>query len=326
MKKSLTILGLNLLLCFALSAQTKIIFDTDFGGDADDLGALAMLHTYITQEKAELLGVVSWSTEQYAVSGIDAVNTFYGRGDIPIGMREAGVYHEEWNHSKPITEQLPFNITPDNAVPSTILYRQLLSEADDNSVTIVTVGPLANILALMQSKPDDLSELNGLELIYTKVKEFVIMGGQYPAGEWEWNFNGNMPGITKAVIEQLGVPTTFLGYEVGLAIKTGEVFNQIKTTHPLYIGYRHFSEFAPWINENFEGEILDNASYDQTAVLYAVEGGIGIWWERKFGVCLPDEKGGNKWLEKKNSSQNYLKLLTEPKMLAEIIETRMLGD
>ena len=36
--------------CF-LTAQAKIIFDTDFGGDADDLGALAMLNHFQNEEK-----------------------------------------------------------------------------------------------------------------------------------------------------------------------------------------------------------------------------------------------------------------------------------
>ena len=32
-----------------LHSQVNIIFDTDFGGDADDLGALTMLHNFIEQ-------------------------------------------------------------------------------------------------------------------------------------------------------------------------------------------------------------------------------------------------------------------------------------
>ena len=35
-------------------AQPKIIFDTDFGGDADDLGALAMLHNFIDKGESKL--------------------------------------------------------------------------------------------------------------------------------------------------------------------------------------------------------------------------------------------------------------------------------
>ena len=35
-------------------AQTRIIFDTDIGGDADDLGALAMLHHFVDSKECKL--------------------------------------------------------------------------------------------------------------------------------------------------------------------------------------------------------------------------------------------------------------------------------
>ncbi len=326
MNKSLLLLVLLIAASLNLSAQTKIIFDTDFGGDADDLGALAMLHTYLDAEKIELLAVMCWSTEQYAVSGIDAANTFYGRPNIPIGIRNEAIFHEPWNHSKPIVENHEFDETPETAENTTTLYRKLLSKADNNSITIITVGPLANILYLLESERDENSDLSGKVLVHQKVKEFVIMGGQYPSGESEWNFNGNMPGVTKKVIEQIDVPITFLGYEVGLVIKTGEVFNDLDSNHPLYLGYYHFTEFAPWVNENFNGSINDNASYDQTAVLYAVEGGIDYWWERiKNGRAIRDDIGGNTWEEGIDSNHSYLKLIVDPETIATIIEERMLG-
>jgi inosine-uridine nucleoside N-ribohydrolase len=307
-------------------AQKKIIFDTDFGGDADDLGALAMLHTYIDANEIDLLAVMCWSTEQYAVSGIDAVNTFYGRPDIPIGIRDAGVFHEPWNHSKPIVENHDYDVTPENAENATFLYRKLLSEAEDQSITIITVGPLTNLLYLLESGSDDISELTGKELVHQKVKEFVIMGGQFPSGESEWNFNGNMPGVTRKVLSEIEVPLTFLGYEVGLIIKTGLVFNNIDKNHPLYLGYYHFSKNAPWIKEHYAGAILDNASYDQTAVLYAVENGVGSLWNRvEIGICVPDDHGGNTWQEVEESNHNYLRLIADPEEVAQLIESRMLG-
>ena len=37
--------------------RPQIIFDTDFGGDADDLGALAMLHNFMSRGECNLLVV-----------------------------------------------------------------------------------------------------------------------------------------------------------------------------------------------------------------------------------------------------------------------------
>jgi hypothetical protein len=78
--------------------------------------------------------------------------------------------------------------------------------------------------------------------------------------------NGNMPGVTRYVLQELTVPIVFSGFELGVQIKTGAAFNRLDPGHPLYIGYRHFSEHAPWMKQHYRGKILDNASYDQTAV------------------------------------------------------------
>ena len=96
------LLGLILVALAACSKHEKpvqLLFDTDFGGDADDLGALAMLNHFHNKGEAELLGVFCWNAEQYAVSGIDAVNTYYGNPDIPIGLRQTDPHLTDWNHS-----------------------------------------------------------------------------------------------------------------------------------------------------------------------------------------------------------------------------------
>lgn len=308
-------------------AQPNIIFDTDFGGDADDLGALAMLNHYVNKNECNLLGVMVWSSEAYAVPAIDAVNTFYGNPDIPIGVRKSEKHFAEWNYSKPIAEALKHDETFESATEATSLYRKILSRSKDKSVLIVTVGPLKNIENLLSSKPDSLSALTGKELVELKVKEFVIMGGQFPEGKKEWNFDGGMPGVTKQVIENITVPIVFSGFELGVKIRTASVFNKLDNNHPLYIGFMHFSVNAPWIKENFKGQILDNATYDQTAVLYAVKNGVGVYWDKiEHGICVPDNVGGNKWIEKEDSNHAYLKLKIKADELADIINSIMIGD
>lgn len=74
------------------------------------------------------------------------------------------------------------------------------------------------------------------------------MGGQYPQGQKEWNFVGNVPGVTKQVIENITVPIVFSDYKLGVEIHTAEVFNKVDYNHTLYVGYMHFSAQAPWIN------------------------------------------------------------------------------
>lgn len=311
---------------FLSFSQPKIIFDTDIGGDADDLGALAMLHNFVKNGDCELLAIMSWTTDEYAVPAIDAINRYYLHPNIPIGTRKDETYTSETSYNKTIADNFTYKLTYKDVPDATQLYRKILSAAENQSVTIVAVGPLLNIQRLLKSSGDNYSELNGSELISKKVKEMVIMGGKFPKGKNEWNFNGSMPGVTKYVIENLKVPIVFSGFELGEQIKTGETFNEIDKDTPLYQGFLYFSGHAPWMKDKYEGKILDNSSFDQSAVLYAVWDGTGLFWEKsKPGFCIAGENGDNKWKEDKNGNQSYLKLIESPEAMSIIIELIMLN-
>lgn len=309
------------------SAQPRIIFDTDIGGDADDLGALAMLHNYVKNGHCELLAIMLWSTDENAVPAVDAINRFYLHPDIPIGTRKDGIHKDVNSYNNAIATAFQYKLTYNDVPGATELYRKLLSSASDTSITIVTVGPLKNIENLIKSKADAYSSLTGSELIAKKVKQFVMMGGQFPKGNDEWNFNGNMPGVTKFVLENLNkTPIVFSGFELGSQIKTGATFNSIDIETPLYQGFLHFSSHAPWMKSQFKGEILNNSTFDQTAVLYAVNGGVDVFWEKVGGgYCDADDKGGNRWVKKEGSNHTYLKLIETPEFMAALIEAIMLN-
>ena len=302
----------------------KIIFDTDIGGDADDLGALAMLHNFVSKGECELLAVMSWANDEYAVPAIDAINRYYHHPDIQIGARKDNIYNLDRLYNKPIADHFKNTLTYKDVPDTTTLYRKILSKQKDRDVVLVTVGPLLNIKRLIESGPDSVSDLNGSELISRKVKEVVMMGGHFPGGKGEWNFSGNMPGVTRFVLENLDVPVVFSGFEIGLAIRTGEVFNEIDKNTPLYVGYLHFCQHAPWM-QPYQGRIIDNSTFDQTAVLYAVRGGVGDYWLKiKGGYCEVQDNGDNRWVEGKITNQSYLKLNKEPGTMAHLIESIML--
>jgi len=303
----------------------KIIFDTDIGGDADDLGALAMLNNFADRGECELLAVMSWANDQYAVSAIDAVNRYYKHPDIPIGARKDNIYHLERLYNKPIADHFEHKLTYKDVPDTTTLYRQILSKQKDKDVVLVTVGPLLNIKRLIESGPDSISDMNGRELISRKIKEVVVMGGHFPGGKGEWNFSGNMPGVTRFVLENLDSPVVFSGFEVGAAIRTGEVFNDIEKNTPLHVGFLHFCQNAPWM-QPYQGRVIDNSTFDQTAVLYAVRGGAGEYWDKiEGGYCKVQDNGDNQWVEGKITNQSYLKLKAEPETMAHLIESIMLG-
>lgn len=67
-------------------APLRLIFDTDMGNDVDDAMALAMIHTLEARGVCRLLAVTITKDHPKAGPFVDAINTFYNRGDIAIGI------------------------------------------------------------------------------------------------------------------------------------------------------------------------------------------------------------------------------------------------
>ena len=166
-----------------------VILDTDIGSSTDDLLAMEMLYRYMDKGRCSLLGVmVNREGEEYAALA-DVMNTFFGHGDIPIGLERDGVeepnvyidykmlpYHTG-NDGLPMFRR---SLTDYSALPdSWQLYRQLLAQQPDHSVSIISLGFVTSLTHLLQSEPDGFSELNGVELVRRKVKCLYIMGGAF---------------------------------------------------------------------------------------------------------------------------------------------------
>src|ERR1700686_4076865 len=101
MKRFLTLAGAVCLAVACARAQAvpivavPIVFDTDMGNDVDDALALAMLHALQSRGECRLLGVTVTKDNPWAAVYVDLVNTFYGRGQIPVGMVKGGVTPEK---------------------------------------------------------------------------------------------------------------------------------------------------------------------------------------------------------------------------------------
>lgn len=72
--------------CAAAAEPLKIIFDTDIDGDNDDVAAAAILHTLADAGQVEILAMGVISRYAHSPACLDAINTYYGRGEIPIGV------------------------------------------------------------------------------------------------------------------------------------------------------------------------------------------------------------------------------------------------
>ena len=54
-----------------------------------------MIHAFQSRGEAKLLAVTITKDNKYAAPFVDVVNTFYGRGDIPIGVVRNGKTPED---------------------------------------------------------------------------------------------------------------------------------------------------------------------------------------------------------------------------------------
>lgn len=158
-------------------APTNIILDTDLGSDCDDAGALAVLHALADLGEARILACIFSSEKNpFGPGCLDAINHYYGRGDIPIGAsRDNEVGDPRNDFLEPIaTNQARYGhrITTSEDVPDLVsVYRQTLASADDHSVRLVSIGHLKGLHSLFHSDACAASPLSGRALIEKKVVE-----------------------------------------------------------------------------------------------------------------------------------------------------------
>ncbi len=308
------------LLCFLSEAQknkpVKIILDTDFGNDCDDTGALAILHQMAYLGEAEILATMYPMNDDAGAAAIDAVNTYYGKPNIPIGTYK-GDYVYKGKHNDFYNSALVNNFLNDlksgqHAPDAIALYRKILSGQPDGSVTIVVVGPQRLLADLIASPPDAISKLTGVELVKKKVSKLVSMGAEYPRGD-EWNIK-ICPDGARLVAEQWPTPIYYSGFEIGKAIMTGErLITETPSSNPVRMAY----ETNPMVDKN-----KNRHSWDQTAVLFAVRG-LHDYWTMASGMLQISEDGKNTWSTGK--SHFYLIAKKPASEMKKVIEDMMVA-
>lgn len=170
-----------------------IILDTDIGSSTDDLFAMELLYDYDRRGKCQLLGVIVNREGEDCAACADVMNNWHGFGTLPLGLVRDGIKNPKvWIDY----HRLPYYKLPDStymfrrsiADYATLpdgweLYRKLLSQQPDYSVTICSTGFLSCLSQLLQSEGDQYSPLNGVELVRQKVCAVYFQGGVFSESE-----------------------------------------------------------------------------------------------------------------------------------------------
>ncbi len=89
MLKSIVVLLAGAALAMA-APPVPVIFDTDIGNDVDDCLALAILHAFQSRGEARIAAVTITKDNVWAPRLVSAINLFYGRPEIPVGVVHDG--------------------------------------------------------------------------------------------------------------------------------------------------------------------------------------------------------------------------------------------
>lgn len=283
----------------------NIILDTDINTDCGDAGAMALLHAFADAGEAEILGMGVCVSNPAVPYAVQAINEYYGRANIPIAQYQNGPEIESTGHAF----VAPLRAMAKKQTPSfsstTKRYRQLLANQPDNSVTFAAIGFMNTLHQLLLSESDEYSKLSGLELVQTKVKKLVVMGGQYPNSESithyggaEYNFH-RAPASAAYVCANWPTPVVFSGFEVGDTIIAGRSLVEKTPEHnPVRKAYE------------LDGFPRGRSAWDETVVFYAVHGSdyqSVCYFEETRGTNLVNPQTGANIFVEGSGHHAYLK-------------------
>lgn len=217
----------------------KILIDTDIGSDCDDAGALALAFQLERNKEAEILAITHCASEIGGAVTIKAINEYYQRSELPVGRYTKKIYLEE-DVCKCFTKHVMEEYLHTHEMPefedAVQVMRRVLAENQD--VTLISIGTLNNYAELMKSGPDEISNLTGRELIEKYAKELYVMGGNFTdLSIAEYNIRTDIENA-RYVAEYFPVPVIYAGFELGVSVLTGKQLQQAENGNPAGKCYR----------------------------------------------------------------------------------------
>ena len=280
----------------------KVILDTDMISDYDDMGALACLHALADAGECEILATVSCTRKNGSVAAVEICNAYYGRPDIPVGCSKidsAVSGRDKWGHKKFLALQQTypgkFKYADSDEAPDAVdVYRRILASQPDGSVVICSLGFLSNMRALLESKGDAHSPLDGKALVAKKVKKWVAMACFYPEGH-EYNSDGD-PVSSKIALRDWPTPIVITDFQYGRHLYAGRAIvesdyegNPVKDVFKADLAPREKISPRSW------DQLAGHPSWDESAVLIAVRGEESYFAIENGFYEMKDDKGHDIW-------------------------------
>jgi len=265
----------------AAEGPVPLVFDTDLCGDADDVLALALVHALQSRGACRLVAATVSVDHELSAPFVDAVNTFYGRASVPVGVVGRGgvtasspflAMVDERDGEKP---RYPHALASGRTAPgATAVLREALAGQPDGSVVVVMVGFATNLARLLDSPPDGICGLTGADLVRTKVRLLSVMAGAFTPIDGndhylEYNVRRDVASA-RAVAARWPSPVVWSGFEVGNALP----FPAANLRHDF--GYAaHHPVAEAYVRQ--KSPVDDRPTWDLTSVLYALRPDAGYF-------------------------------------------------
>ncbi len=316
-------------------AQTSMIYDDD--GPVMDVGAVTnfgVFYKMVDHGWIRPLATIADSSNTLSAPGIYALALYYHHTEIPIGANQQNTPDSalcaklscngsKWNKTWVAKFDLKAGDTRTNYHDCGQLYRQILASQPDRSVVIVETGFATCLMQVLKSPADSSSPLTGAQLMKKKVKELVIMGGDYPTGA-EWNFRSDAADYSALFLTwtlQNGyAPIYLVGWSLGNIACSGAPAEASKDINPI----RNAVSLAAQADAGcVTGE--QRPVWDQFAIMY------GAWGARHAGTAyftlsasgtntVNAQDGTNSWSSAKKSGHYYLIAKSSPEVFASFLD------
>jgi hypothetical protein len=299
------------------SGTPRIILDTDLSRWWDDATVVGVANVLHDQGEVRLLGIVSNVPNRVAVAALDAIDTAYGHGDVPLGA-VAGSDHDTFEHgyTDTLVARLRHSVDSSREVPGAVeLYRRLLARQPDHSVTIVSVGGFSNLAGLLSSTRGQGSKLDGRALIARKVERLVAMDGFFPTGGPAFTNQKLDLAAAEAVVAPDAWPTPIAWVDgtAGVATRVGAgLCTSVPADHQMRVVYEALFQCNPPTDGN----------WDAPALLYAVGDLPAAFSELgQGGAAVINDQGGLSWAASSSRPHDvYVHVADQPALNARLEE------
>ena len=282
----------------------NVILDTDIGPDCDDAGAIALLCLFSKKYGFNISAVINCTSNPFGNGAADAIMSFCGVHGVVQGrfcrrsFLEDGRKYNEYVASK---YSGAFSEGTLSAEDSLEVYRRALENAEDKSVTVVTIGQLNALAEILKEDP---------KLCGEKIYSVVSMAGSFDENIPEYNVECDADGARCAfeTLAKLGIPHYLISLEIGSDVITGFSPDDRKED-PLRDAYRLYTD----------GRMRRN-SWDLIAVHFAVMGECEFYGTGDFGCAEVFSNGAMRIGKTGKGNACFVKRKTEASVLEKRID------